>query len=202
VADAVPARWRALVLMAAGTGLRQGELFGLTVRAVDFLRRTMRVDQQLVLVRGAPKMGPPKTAASYRTVPLPCVVVDALAAHLARWPADGDLGLVFTTQNGQPIRRSRFHETWTRAIAAAGVPEGTRFHSFRHFYTSLLIAAGESVKVVQARLGHASATETLDIYGHLWPDAEDRTRDAVDAAFATATRAVRKSAESCGLADR
>lgn len=54
-------------------------------------------------------------------------------------------------------------------------------HSLRHFYASLLIRHGESVKVVQPRLGHATATETLDTYSHLWPDSEDRTRDAVDA---------------------
>jgi integrase len=47
--------------------------------------------------------------------------------------------------------------------------------------TNLLIRHGESVKVVQARLGHASAAETLDTYSHLWPDSEDRTRAAVDA---------------------
>lgn len=51
----------------------------------------------------------------------------------------------------------------------------------RHFYASLLIRYGESVKVVQERLGHASAAETLDTYSHLWPDSEDRTRAAVDA---------------------
>jgi integrase len=56
-----------------------------------------------------------------------------------------------------------------------------RLHDFRHFYASLLIVGGESVKVVQARLGHASARETLETYAHLWPDTEDRTRQAVDA---------------------
>ncbi|MCP4385394.1 MAG: tyrosine-type recombinase/integrase, partial [Hyphomicrobiales bacterium] len=50
----------------------------------------------------------------------------------------------------------------------------------RHFYASLLIDAGEPVKVVQARLGHASASETLDTYAHLWPDNEERTRAAVN----------------------
>jgi integrase len=50
----------------------------------------------------------------------------------------------------------------------------------RRFYASLLIAHGESVKVVQARLDHASTAETLDTYAHLWPDDEDRTRAAVD----------------------
>ena len=54
------------------------------------------------------------------------------------------------------------------------------FHALRHYYASLLIRHGESVKVVQARLGHATAAETLDTYSHLWPDAEDTTRDAID----------------------
>jgi hypothetical protein len=63
------------------------------------------------------------------------------------------------------------------------MPDSTHFHDLRHYYASLLIHAGESVKTVQARLGHASAIETLDTYGHLWPDSEDRTRQAVDDAF-------------------
>jgi integrase len=57
------------------------------------------------------------------------------------------------------------------------------FHDLRHFYASLLIRHGESVKVVQKRLGHKSAVETLDTYSHLWPDSEDRTREAVDTAL-------------------
>lgn len=55
------------------------------------------------------------------------------------------------------------------------------FHSLRHYYASLLTRHGESVKAVQARLGHASAAETLDTYSHLRPDPDDRTREAVDA---------------------
>ena len=57
------------------------------------------------------------------------------------------------------------------------------FHDLRHFYASLLIQHGESVKVVQKRLGHKSAVETLDTDSHLWPESEDRTRDAVDTAL-------------------
>ena len=61
------------------------------------------------------------------------------------------------------------------------MPKGTRIHELRHFYASLLIRYGESVKVVQERLGHASAAETIDTSSHLSPDSEDRTRAAVDA---------------------
>ena len=70
---------------------------------------------------------------------------------------------------------------WRAAVAMAGAPHGTGFHDLRHFYASLLIRHEESVKVVQARLGHASAAETLDTYSHRWPDSDDRTRAAVDA---------------------
>ena len=60
-----------------------------------------------------------------------------------------------------------------------------------HFYASPLIRHGESVKTVQARLGHASAVETLNTYGHLWPDADDRTRDAVAEVLGNLARPVR-----------
>ena len=69
---------------------------------------------------------------------------------------------------------------WHRARPIAGMPAWATFHDLRHFYASLLIAKGCSVKAVQRRLGHQSAMETLDTYGHLWPDSDDETRNAVD----------------------
>lgn len=183
---ALPARYTALVTLAAGTGMRQGECLGLTVDRVDFLRRTIRVDRQLVATGGGlPQFGPTKTRASVRTIPLPEVVVAALAEHLRVFGPGAD-GLVFTNDHGEAIRRQRFSDTWRPAASVAGLPAGEGMHALRHFYASLLIRAGCSVKVVQARLGHATAAETLDTYSHLWPDDEDRTRQAVDDALATA----------------
>lgn len=185
--DALPDCYRSLVIFTAGTGVRQGEAFGLTLPHVDMLRRVVRIEQQLVLLPGRPPyLAPPKTAASHRSIPLPNVVVTALAEHLATF-GTGDHGLVFTTAGGKGISRTRFSEAvWVPAVASAGLPKGTRFHDLRHYYASLLIRHGESVKVVQARLGHASAGETLDTYSHLWPDSEDRTRQAVDAVLGAA----------------
>lgn len=178
--DALPERYRAAVFLAATTGMRQGEVFGLTVDRVDFLRRKVRVDRQLITMQGAPPvLAPPKTEASRRTIPLPQVAVDALAAHLERYGPGAD-GLVFTNEDGEPIRRTAFSGVWRPAAASVGIPAGTGMHALRHYYASLLIRHGESVKVVQVRLGHASAAETLDTYSHLWPDSEDRTRAAVD----------------------
>jgi integrase len=83
--DAVPDRYRALLVFAAGTGVRQGEAFGLTADRVDFLRRRVTIDRQLVqLPQKAPVLAPPKTDASRRIVPLPQVVLDALAEHLRK----------------------------------------------------------------------------------------------------------------------
>lgn len=180
VAEAVPARYRALVMLAAGTGMRQGECLGLTEDRVDFVRRTIRVDRQLVyLPRLEPRFGPPKTKASDRMLPLPQAVADELSAHMATYPP-GVHQLLFVDHAGRPLRRSVISHMWRRAAKAAGLPTERTFHDLRHFYASLLIRHGESVKVVQSRLGHATAAETLDTYSHLWPDSDDQTRAAVD----------------------
>jgi integrase len=102
--NAVPHRYRALITLAAGTGLRQGEAFGLGVDRIDFLRRQLSVDRRLITLPGRPPyLAAPKTQASIRTIPLPQVVLDALGAHLNTYPAEA---LVFTTELSAPIRRS------------------------------------------------------------------------------------------------
>lgn len=172
-------QYRAMVVTGAGSGLRPGELRGLTVDRVDFLRRTIRVDRQLTEPGSPGLFAPLKTAESARTVPISALVTDALAEHLARYGHSPD-GLVFTSRTGQPLRRNRMGDVFARARTAAELHDITA-HDLRHFYASMLIAGGQSVKVVQKRLGHSSAVETLDTYGHLWPDSEDDTRAAVDA---------------------
>jgi hypothetical protein len=76
------------------------------------------------------------------------------------------------------------------------VPSWATPHDLRHFYASALIRAGLSVKVVQARLGHASARTTLDVYGHLFPDEEDRTRTAVEQLLGAKLKAAEGPAEA------
>jgi integrase len=182
--NAVPQRYRALIVLAAGTGMRQGECFGLCLDRIDFLRRTVRVDQQLVLLpHRDPCLAPPKTNASHRTIPLPDIVVAALSEHIRQFPIQHPDGLVFTDNNGNALRRTTFsREIWRPAVKVINkASQGTGMHDLRHYYASLLIRHGESVKTVQRRLGHATATETLDTYSHLWPDSDDRTRAAIDA---------------------
>lgn len=203
VVSALPDRWRALVLLSASTGLRISEALGLSVdpkmpHRVDLMRARVHVARSLGVQNDRRWLGPPKTQAGYRTVPLPEAAKAALVQHLATYPAvsvqlhdsvervDIQPRLVFTGARGGVIRRSGFTgDAWAKATEAAGCPE-MRFHDLRHFYASLLIRHGESVKTVQKNLGHASAAETLDTYSHLWHDSDDRTRAAVDSVFSSA----------------
>jgi integrase len=189
--NALPARYRALAVVGAGAGLRQGEAFGLTVPNVDFLRgREIRVRQQLKhLAPDPPYLGRTKTPSSVRTVPVGDTVLHALARHLELFPAATELAgypsaqpelLVFTDERGEPLRGNRFARVWGRARSDAGLPDDVTFHDLRHYFASLLIHKGLSVKAVQEALGHKTATETLNTYGHLWPDDVGLTRRAVD----------------------
>jgi integrase len=180
-ADAMPGRCKAMVIAQAGLGLRIGELMALRVHDVDFLRRTVRIEWQ-TSPDGKRRM-PPKTPRSRRTLPLPNVVAEALAKHIAVYPVDKD-GLLFTTLHGLPWRHEYYgSRVFAPAVRKAGLPAGTTTHALRHHYASLLLAAGESVVAVAERLGHENATLVLTTYGHLLPDSEDRTRRAIDAAW-------------------
>lgn len=177
VRAALDERWRAVVVVLAGSGLRIGELLGLRVDDVDFLRRTIRVQRQRLQSNA---VAPLKSKASRRIVPVGQVVVDALAAHLAAHPATEDA--LFTDELGEPLTYRRWKRLLSDATKAAEVDLTS--HSFRHFAASALISGGASVKQVQAFLGHASAVITLRTYSHLWPGDEDRTRNVLDAALA------------------
>lgn len=188
LADAIGDRWRPFVVTLAGSGLRIGELLGLGVTDVDFLRREIRVERQR---DQAGRIQPVKSKTSRRTVPVGQVVIDTLAAHLAAYPHDGALMI---DEIGEPLRYRRWRSLMEAAAAEIGVDVTS--HDLRHFYASALIAGGASVKQVQHRLGHATAVITLNTYAHLWPGDDDRTRDVIDAAlsqFADSLRAAEAS---------
>jgi integrase len=90
--------------------------------------------------------------------------------------------LVFTTPEGRALDLNQVYGSanrvrWFRkATRVAGISDDVSLHDLRHYYACLLIRHGASVKTVQARLGHKRATETLDTYGNLWPDADEQTR--------------------------
>jgi integrase len=192
IAETVAPRYRALVIVSAGLGLRQGEACGLTVDRVNFLRRAVRIDRQLVSPqKGQTHLAPVKTPSSNRVLALPSVVGDELAAHIAQYPPSDD-GLVFTSSSGAPLRRSTWGDAFSSAAKRAGLDAST--HDLRHHCASLLISAGCSVTSVQHFLGHKNASETLDTYSHLWPDDDDRIRAAIDAGFSPVAEFSRSTA--------
>ncbi len=181
VIDALPGRYRVAAMLGAGCGLRVGEVLGLRIGSVQLGGEgELKVVEQLQLLPGSPpRLVPPKTASSIRTVPIPGTVCEAIAGHLDRWPGEG-AGLLLRSSTGGAIWPNTFHASiWRPAARRAGLG-AARFHGLRHFYATALIRAGEDVKTVQAALGHASAVETLETYAGLWPDSEQRTRAAVD----------------------
>lgn len=183
LADSVPQQYRVAVWLAAGAGLREGEVLGLLLRRVDFMRRVVHVEEQLQTVGGVPQMVDLKRPASRRLVPLDDLVLDELARHLERFPAEQS-DLVVRMRSGGPVKRSSYGAAWRAAVKRAGLPVGTHFHDLRHVYASTLIAAGVHPKVLQERLGHASITETMDTYGHLYPSGIEVGRGTVDAHYA------------------
>ncbi len=194
LADEIPAEYRALVVVGAGAGLRPGELFGLQLGDVDFLRKLVRVERQVQQTTGhGTQVCPLKTRQSYRTVPVGEVVITALSEHVRQWPSGGHL----FTKGGDLVPSVWFGaKVWRPAVKAAGLPTGTGMHSLRHFFASALIRSGLSVRVVSERLGHASAAVTLGVYAHLWPDDEQRSRDAIDQLFGQGAPPVRPGIEA------
>lgn len=184
LAEAIDPRYRMLVRFAAYSGLRAGELAALRVRHLNLLRGTCEVIDSATDVDGRLVWGTTKTY-TRRRVHLPRFLCDQLAAYLADRPHAPD-DLVFTAPQGGPLREQKVIERFYKTAAAEiGLPD-LRFHDLRHTCASLLIAQGASVKAVQAQLGHASATITLDRYGHLFPDELSQLARHLDRAHADA----------------
>lgn len=188
---------RALPIVGAGCGFRQGEIFGLTVDSVDFLRREVHVRRQLRRVDRDTVLAPPKGGRE-RVVPLPEVVSVALAEHLRRfgptravspWQEPGgepvEVELLFADHHGQPLTRSYYtHHGWLPALESAGIERSREngMHALRHHYASVLLDEGVSIRAVAEYLGHHDPGFTLRTYAHLMPESEDRARAAVDSA--------------------
>lgn len=199
VRNGLASQYKIVVTLGAGLGLRQGEVFGLGVEDVDFLRGVVHVRRQVKLSNGnRPYFALPKSRKT-RTVPLPRSVRDELAAHLAQHPArsvtlpwdqpDGKpvtVALVTTSRESGAMNRNYFNaRLWKPALRSAEVPaiRVNGSHALRHYYASVLLDGGESIKTVSERLGHSDPGFTLRVYCHLMPDGESRTRDIIDTAF-------------------
>ncbi len=171
------------------TGLRIGEAAALRVGRLDLLARRVEVVEAATEVNARLAWGSTKTG-ERRTVPLPHFLAEQLSAYLVDRPHGPD-DLMFTMPGRGPLRAYKWGERYFRpAVAVAGLPQGLRVHDLRHTAASLAIRENASVKIVQAMLGHRSAAQTLDRYGHLYPSDLDALAERLDRAHAAAATEV------------
>ncbi|MEV0324889.1 site-specific integrase [Micromonospora echinospora] len=189
LADTVPPRYRALVLVTAFGCLRWGEVSALQRQDIDTTAGTIRVRQAYTEQRGVGLvLGPPKSRAGRRTVTLPPTVVEVVRGHLAAEVDDNPDAFVFTTENGRPIWRGNLNKliAWKASVARIGQP-ALHFHDLRHTGNTLAARTGASTRDLMARMGHDSPQAAL-IYQHATAEA-DR---AIAQALHEAVRANRK----------
>jgi len=167
--------WFAPIYLKANTGMRRGELLGLTWRKVDLDAARLVVDQQLLSVGYDAEIGAPKTSTSRRTIDLDARTVAVLRTwrkvQLEQQMSSGtrnDGDFVFTHADGGPVHPDRFSKVWDHLVAEHGMRR-IRLHDLRHTHASILLKANVPVKVVSERLGHSSPAFTMTVYQHVLP---------------------------------
>ena len=161
LAEAMDARYRTMVYLAAFVGLRRGECLGLVRSDVSLESNppTVRVARQVVhLVSGA-ELTEPKTAAGRRRVALPAVVADEIGRHLEHFVGEDADALLFPAPSGGLVTKMSWRRIWGRAVKDSGYD--ATFHDLRHVAGTLNAAAGATIKEAMARLGHASSHAAL-----------------------------------------
>jgi integrase len=179
-----------IAAIALATGMRRGELLALRWQDIDFGAGTLRIAQSLEETKAGLRFTSPKTKHGRRTITIPPSIVAELRAH---WKAQqeqrlalglgkaSDAALVFPTWDGKPRSPVALTKEWTRAMNKAGLK--IRLHGLRHTHASSLIAAGVDILTISRRLGHASPTTTLGVYGHLYSNTDDKAAQIMEAMF-------------------
>jgi integrase len=174
---------KAMVITQAGLGCRIGELLGLRVWDVDFLRRTVRIAGQSRQMDRV--YSPTKSERGTRNVPLPDVVGVALAQHIKEYPPNED-GVLFTNNAGRTWRHEHYgHRHFKKAVEKAQLPPATSSHDLRHHFVSLMLASGANVAEVAELIGDTPEI-VLSTYAHVMGDRRDRARSVIDSAWKVA----------------
>ena len=166
-------RYETLFTVTLFTGMRIGEIVGLTWDRVDFARGLVTIDRQLQQAQGeyvftSPKSGKPRTIAPASWVMrlLHSHRKSQIERQLKAGPLWDETGYVFSNDVGEHLAFRTVNKDFKKAVAAIGRPDA-RFHDLRHSYAVAAIRCGDDIKTVQGYLGHATAAFTLDVYGHV-----------------------------------
>lgn len=167
-----------VVTILAYTGLRWSELVGLRVKDVDLTARRLYIRRAAPEVEGRIIIGPPKTRAGIRTVPLPQVVVEIFQRRMRGRDPDEP---AVRSPNGTMLRSNnwRRHTHWNEALTKTGLAPLT-IHDLRHTYASLARKSGADLRYVQKTMGHSTPTVTANIYSDLYSDELDQVATNLD----------------------
>lgn len=180
-----------IFFVALNTGMRLSEILGLRWSRVDFRKRTIKVDAQLLVKRGRDtvrELGTPKNGKARSFIAAPAVMERLREVNLRQkeqrlraGPAwSNPLDLVFTNEVGQEIPHATIEHRFARVLESAGI-QSHRFHDLRHTFTVESIRAGVDVKTLSSMLGHSSVSFTLDVYAHATSDMQADAADKLQA---------------------
>lgn len=181
-----------LILLALGTGLRQGELLGLIYEYIDLEKKTLTVKYTIKDVTEISRDGTrnyttkittPKTVSSLRTIPIPSALIPMLKQHIVneklRYLRNGltfsKKSFLFTNNVGMPLNRNSIVASFKRFLIRNGIPI-KKFHALRHTYATQLFKSGVELLTVSKLLGHTNL-ETTKIYTHIL---DEQKEDAVN----------------------
>lgn len=182
-------RFEAVYLTMLFTGMRRGEVCGLTWDCVDLERGTILINKQLQNVAGKPGefvLVSTKNSKG-RTLTAAPSVVEVLKKHrtqqrldqLRAGPMWQETGFVFCNEIGERLSPNTVYHNYKRLVASIGIPEA-RLHDLRHSYAVAALRAGDDIKTVQGNLGHHAAAFTLDVYGHVTEEMKQASADRME----------------------
>ncbi|OLO35912.1 hypothetical protein BTR23_16340 [Alkalihalophilus pseudofirmus] len=177
-------KWKLIVSIAVTTGMRRGEIVGLTWDDIDLEKGKFYVKNSLTYTKeDGHLLKETKTKNSVRTITLAPSVTSLLKKYKniknkeklslgEKWEG-GELFLVFSQWNGKPMHPSSVTTWWSRFLERNELPKIT-FHELRHTSATLMINRGNHMKLISARLGHSNIGTTMDLYGHALESADEK----------------------------
>ena len=182
--------FEAIYILTLFTGLRRGEVCGLTWDCIDFQHNAIYINKQLQKTKkvgGTYCLAPTKNSRNRTILTAPSVMAllrkqksqQAQMRLLAGEAWNNSWNLVFTNELGGHLCHCTVYKKFKAIVRELGMPE-ERFHDLRHSFAVASIESGDDIKTVQSNLGHATASFTLDVYGHVSQKMRQQSADRME----------------------